>query len=319
MEIINEKYAIYNGDCIEKMQTIPSESIDISIYSPPFSNMYTYSADDRDLSNCANYNEFLEHYTFVIKEVNRILKKGRIVAVHCMDIPQQGQKGLIDLPADIIRLHKENGFVYWDKKTIWKDPLMIAIRTRQQALKHGQLVKDSTHCRGALPDYVIIFKKVGENETPVNHPQGLTDYAGDVDLMNIIEKEEYNMLKNKYIDYIDDKTNKLSQFIWKRYADCMWEDIRPDMFLEYKAARDPDDERHLTPTSLDIIERIITLYSNENEILFTPFMGVGSEVYGAVKNKRKGLGIELKESYFRQSVKNLESLNIVVNEQIKLF
>jgi DNA modification methylase len=320
-EKITNEYAIYEGDCIEKMAQMPSNSIDIIAYSPPFSNMYTYSSDDRDLSNSASYEEFLTHYTFVIKETCRLLKPGRIVAIHCMDMPQNGNAGNIDLAGDIIRLHKEKGFVYWDRKTVWKDPLMIAIRTRQKALIHGQLVKDSTMCRGVLPDYVLIFKKKGQNEVPVTHQFGLTRYAGDFELMNQSDKEEYAALKQKYIFHTDDKTNRLSHFIWKRYADCMWEDIRANEFLTYKDAKDENDERHLTPTSLDIIDRVITMYSNPNEVLLTPFMGCGTEVYASVSLGRFGIGIELKHNYFKQSIENLSNVKsrFDIDKQQSLF
>jgi len=322
-EVITENYALYEGDSIEKMASMPDNSVDLITYSPPFANMYTYSGDDRDLSNCRSYDEFLEHYEFVIKETLRILKPGRIVAIHCMDIPQNGQLGLIDLPADITRLHKENGFVYWDKKTIWKDPLLIAIRTRQKALIHGQLVKDSTKCRGVLPDYVLVFKKKGENEVPVVHPYGLTEYYGDIELMNILEKEQYRILRSQYLGkkHTQDKTNRLSHFIWKRYASCLWEDIRPNEFVSYKGARDKDDERHLTPTSLDVLKRIVIMYSNEDEIVFSPFGGVGSDAYSAVSLGRKAISCELKASYFSQKVKNMKGLDnpTALAKQEKLF
>ena len=320
-EIITEKYALYEGDSIEKMKAMPDECVDLITYSPPFADMYTYSGDDRDLSNCRTYEEFLEHYEFMVKETARILKPGRIIAIHCMDIPQNGQKGLIDLPADITRIHKKNGFVYWDKKTIWKDPLMIAIRTRQKALIHGQLVKDSTKCRGVLPDYVLVFKKTGENQVPVTHNFGLTEYFGDIELMNATEKEEYLYLKTLYLNHAEDKTNKLSHFIWKRYASCLWEDIRPNEFVSYKEARDRDDERHLTPTSLDVLKRIVIMYSNKDEVVFSPCGGVGSDAYAAVFLGRKAISCELKTSYFNQKIKNLKQLDIVeINvKEISLF
>ena len=308
-EVITENYALYEGDSIEKMKNMPDNSVDLITYSPPFADMYVYSGDDRDLSNCRTYDEFLEHYEFMVKETNRILKPGRIIAIHCTDIPQNGQKGLIDLPADITRIHKKNGFVYWDKKTIWKDPLLIAIRTRQKALIHGQLVKDSTKCRGVLPDYVLIFKKIGDNQEPVTHNFGLTEYIGDIELMNKTEKEEYLYLKTLYHNHTEDKTNRLSHFIWKRYASCLWEDIRPNNFVSYKQARDKDDERHLTPTSLDVLKRIVIMYSNENEVVFSPCGGVGSDAYAAVSLKRKAISCELKSSYFSQKVKNMQELN----------
>jgi DNA modification methylase len=305
-QIITDNYSIINGDCIEVMSEMPDNKIDLSIYSPPFASMYTYSSSDQDLGNSKNYNEFLIHYEYVIKEIFRITKPGRITAIHCMDIPRNGDQGLIDFPGDIIRLHQKNGFKFWDRKNIWKEPLRIAIRTRQQCLKHGQLVKDSLKCRGALADYLLLFKKIGENKIPVNHPFGLTKYEGDLELMNEIELKEYQKLTENFVNYTDDQTNRLSQFIWRRYASSSWEDVNAKHCISYKEAKDVEDDRHVCPLQLDIIIRAIILYSNENEIVFDPFSGVGSTVYSAVKNKRKGMGVELKESYYRQSVKNLQ-------------
>lgn len=306
-EVITDNYALYNGDCIEKMANIPDEKIDAIIYSPPFASLYTYSSSDNDLGNCRTYEEFMEHYAFVVKENFRILKKGRFIAVHCMDLPRNGDGGIQDFPGDIIRLHEQNGFKFWDRKNIWKEPLRVAIRTRQRALMHVQLVTDTSKCRGALADYLLIFKKKGDNETPIVQPFGLTDYAGDTEIMNEIEKAEYMQLKNDYINYTDDKTNRLSQFIWRRYASSAWEDIRPQVCLDYKAARDKEDDRHVCPLQLDVITRFVHLYTNPNETVLTPFMGIGSEVFASVVAGRRGIGIELKPSYFRQAVKNLES------------
>lgn len=320
---ITDKYALYNGDYNEVMQEMNENSVDMTIYSPPFASMYTYSSNDRDLGNCKNYEEFLEQYTYVIKNIHKILKPGRVACVHCMDIPKNGDSGLIDFPGDIIRLHQENGFVFWDRKNIWKEPLRVAIRTRQRALMHMQLTNDTLKCRGALADYLLIFKKKGDSAVPVEKPYGLTSYDGDLTLMNVAEKEEYDALLAKYKNYTDDKTNRLSQFIWRRYASSAWEDIRANIALSYKAARDKDDDRHVCPLQLDIITRSVVMYTNPNEIVFTPFMGVGSEVFGAVVNGRRGIGAELKESYFNQAVKNLaehEHYNMVKdNNDLSLF
>ena len=303
---ITGNYAIYNSDCIETMTEFPDNKIDMSIYSPPFASMYTYSSSDRDLGNSKNYEEFLQHYKFVVQELFRITKPGRITCVHCMDIPRSGDQGLIDFPGDIIRMHQEMGFRFFDRKNIWKEPLRVAIRTRQRALMHCQLCDDTLKCRGALADYLLIFKKRGDNEVPVKKPYGLTEYFGDLTLMNTEERLEYDTLIKQYVNYEDDQTNRLSQFIWRRYASSAWEDIRANVALCYKPARDKDDDRHVCPLQLDVITRAITLYTNKKEIVFTPFMGVGSEVYGAVTTGRKGIGVELKESYYRQAVKNLE-------------
>ena len=308
-ELITDRYALYRGDCIEKMSKMPDNMVDMVIYSPPFANMYTYSSSDHDLGNCRNYAEFLEHYEFVVKELFRITKPGRFVAVHCMEIPLNADQGLDDFPGDIIALHKRLGFKYWDRKNIWKEPLRVAIRTRLRALMHVQLCNDSSKCRGALADYLLIFKKKGDNLVPVAHPFGLTNYAGDLELMNEIEKMEFLQLKEDYVNHTEDHTNRLSQFIWRRYASSAWEDIRANVCLSYKEARDKDDDRHVCPLQLDIVTRAVELYTNPGEIVFTPFMGIGTEVFGAVAAGRKGIGVELKQSYFNQSVKNLNEVD----------
>lgn len=317
-QIMEENFVLYNGDCIEVMSELESGSIDFSIYSPPFSSMYTYSSSDRDLGNNKTYEEFLEHYEFVIKDINRLTKSGRLTAVHCMDIPKSGDGGLIDFPGDIIRLHEKNGFKYFDRKNIWKEPLRVAIRTRQRALMHQQVYKDSLLCRGALADYLLIFKKIGENKIPVHNKYGFEEYFGDIELMNEIEKKEYMHYLNKYVKYTDDKTNKLSQFIWRRYASSSWEDVRANECLCYKPARDKEDDRHVCPLQLDIVRRSVELYTNKDEIVLTPFMGIGSEVYAAVELERKGIGIELKESYFNQAYKNLKEIK-KIKVEIELF
>ena len=317
-ELLTKEYAVYNGDCIEKMQSLPDEFIHLSIYSPPFASLYTYSSSDNDLGNCKTYAEFLQHYEYAVKEIHRVTLPGRITAVHCMDLPKNGDGGITDFPGDIIRLHEKLGFKYWDRKNIWKEPLRIAIRTRQRALMHQQIINDSTKTRGALADYVLMFKKKGINEIPVTNPTGLSNYAGDFTLMNKEERDEYLAYKNKYVNWEQQETNRLSQFIWRRYASSNWEDIRANEMLEYKKAKDEDDERHVCPLHLDVIERTITLYSNPGETVLSPFMGVGSEVYGAVKLGRKGIGIELKESYYKQAVKNMAAVKVANNKQSEL-
>jgi len=318
-KIIKDNYGLYNADCIEVMGEMPDNKIDMAIYSPPFASMYTYSSSDRDLGNCKNYDEFLNHYEYVVKEIFRITKPGRMTCVHCMDIPKNGDNGLVDFPGDIIRLHQKNGFKFWDRKNIWKEPLRVAIRTRQRALMHMQVANDTLKCRGALADYLLIFKKRGDAEVPVKKPYGLIEYDGDLELMNEIEKAEYLALKEKYVNYTDDKTNRLSQFIWRRYASSAWEDIRANRCLTYKEARDPDDDRHVCPLQLDIVTRAVIMYTNANEIVLTPFMGIGTEVFGAVINDRRSIGIELKESYFNQAVKNIEETKHYKDHEDDLF
>ena len=313
----NDKYTLINGDCIQVMGKMPDETIDMAIYSPPFHNMYCYSSSVYDLGNNKSYEEFFDHYKYVVKETWRLMKPGRLLCVHCMDIPKA--TGLVDFPGDIIRLHQDEGFMFWDRKNIWKEPLRVAIRTRQRALMHMVLAQDTSKCRGALADYLLVFKKKGENKVPIEKPYGLTEYDGDLSLMNSEEFAEYNTLKLKYTKHTNDKTNRLSQFIWRRYASSAWEDIRANEALCYKPARDKDDDRHVCPLGLDIITRSIVMYSNPGEVILSPFAGVGSEIYGAVSKGRKGVGIELKPSYYRQAVKNILPLITTKEVQKELF
>lgn len=303
-EYVTDNFSLYNGDCVDVMPEFPDKCIHLSVYSPPFNDLYAYSSSNRDLGNCKTYEEFLEHYEFVVKEIARLTIPGRMTCVHCMDIPKS--KKLVDFPGDIIRLHEKNGFDYWDRKNVWKEPLRVAIRTRQRSLMHGQIVKDSTMTRSALADYILTFKRKGENTVPVFHEFGLTEFVGDFQLLSQPEKEEYSFLEKKYQGWTEDKTNKLSQWIWRRYASSNWSDIRANRMVEYKPAKEDEDERHVCPLHLDLIERLVVMYSNKGEVVLTPFGGVGSETYMAVKLNRKGIGIELKQSYFKQNIKNTE-------------
>lgn len=295
---LTDQYALYHGDCVEVLPGLPDGSVHLSVYSPPFSDLYNYSSDDRDMSNCATHEQFLEHYEFLIREIARLTMPGRLSAVHCMDLKKGS--GLRDFPGEIIALHEKHGFVYHSRHVIWKEPLKVAIRTRSQGLMHKQIVKDSTVCRVALPDYVLAFRKKGKNPVPVAHPLGLSHYAGG----RIVPPK----LLHKYRGWLDPKTNKLSHWIWQKYASAFWDDIRNERLLPYREAKDQDDEKHVCPLQLDVIERCLTLWSNPGETVLTPFMGVGSEVYCAVKNGRKGIGVELKPSYFRQACRNVESI-----------
>lgn len=311
---ITDKYALYCGDCVEVMETLPSDSVDMSIYSPPFGGLYNYSSDERDLSNCKDYDEFFKHYRFVVEGIYRLTKPGRITAVHCIDIPRGGAlagKGLMDFPGDIIRLHEELGFRYSARYSVWKEPLGVRLRTMAKGLAHAQIVDDSSLCDVAGADYLLMFRKKGDNQTPISHPMGLMSYAGSrgipADLI------QYKGWTGKQTE------NKYSQWIWRQYASAFWDDVRIDRVLPYKESREKDDERHVHPLQLDVIERAVVLWSNPEEVVLTPFMGVGSEVYGAVLNGRKALGIELKNSYFNQSVRNLQSINESEKENLDLF
>lgn len=318
-QIHTDKYSLYEGDCMDVLPTITDNSIDLSVYSPPFAGLYNYSSSEKDFSNCETKEQFLEQYEYLIKEMSRITKPGRINAVHCQDIVIHTTKhNLWDFPHEIIRLHLKYGFTYNNKITIFKEPLEVRNRTMVNSLKHKQLVEDSTKVYPAIPDYLLIFRKGGENKVPVTHNFGLTHYAGANPLLAYSTTREKSMqlkygiyedLKKKYAGHKDPKTNKLSHIIFQRYMSNIWDDIRNNNVLDFKKSRDEDDEKHVHPLQLDVIDRIVDLYSNENEIVLTPFMGVGSEVYSPVSLGRKAIGIELKDSYFKQAVKNLKTVN----------
>lgn len=309
---ITEDFAIYNSDCMYVLPTLPDKSIDLSIYSPPFCGLYNYSSSENDFSNCDTYEAFSEQYEFLVKEIARVTKPGRITAVHCQDICENVTENfLYDLPHAIIEAHLRNGFKYCNRITIWKEPLKVRIRTMVRSLMHKLIVEDSTGNFPAQPDYVLIFKRVGKNEVPVTHPNGLTRYAGAVPLLPEMERRygPWDHIVAKYKDWKDQRTNKRSHIIWQRYASSVWDDIRNDNVLQYKEAREDDDEKHVHPLQLDVIDRLVDLYSNAGETVLTPFMGVGSEVYSPVSMGRKAIGIELKESYFKQAIRNLATVH----------
>jgi len=303
-QAITKEYAIYQGDCIEVMQGLKSESIHLSVYSPPFGGLYHYSSSERDLSNCRDYDQFFEHYGYVVSEIHRLTIPGRLTGVHCMDVPSgnSGKDHLIDFPGDIIRLHSKAGFDYVARYAVWKEPLGVRNRTMAKNLAHKTIVDDSSKCSVASADYLLMFRKRGENPIPIAHPTGLTEYCGERQIPP--ELLPYRGWKGNQIE------NRYSHWIWRQYASAFWDDVRIDNVLPFKESRDEDDEKHVHPLQLDVIERCLVLWSNPSEVILTPFMGVGSEVYQAVKSGRKGIGIELKPSYYRQAVKNLESLGL---------
>lgn len=316
-QVITPQYAIYNSDCMEVLPALPDNSIDLSIYSPPFAGLYNYSSSERDFSNCENKEQFLDQYEFLIAQMARVMKPGRITAVHCTDVFDNACR-LWDFPHEIIRLHEKYGFQYRNRITIWKEPLKVRMRTMVKSLMHKLIVEDSTQCFTAMPDYVLILTKKGDNVVPVTHPKGLTRYFGATPIlpnilqawnnaneMRLTEDELWDHLKNTYADHEDPKTNKLSHYIWQRYASSVWDDIRIDNVLPFRDSKDPDDEKHVHPLQLDVIDRLVDLYSNSGETVLTPFMGVGSEVYSPVSLGRKAIGIELKDSYFKQAQINL--------------
>jgi len=305
--IEKKNYTLILGDSCEEVKKIKNESIDFSIFSPPFAELYQYSSSIRDMGNAKNYDDFFIQFNFLISELYRIIKKGRLISVHCIDIPamkeRDGYIGLKDFPGDIIKNFQAVGFIYHSRHIIWKDPLIEATRTKAIGLMHKQLCKDSAMSRAGLPDYLLTFRKGNDNEVLISKPNGFKEYYG---------KDEPNISKDK-IEY--------SHNVWRKYASPIWSDIRQTYTLN-KGEKDNESEKHICPLQLDTIARAISLWTNENETVFTPFLGIGSEIYQAVKMNRKGIGIELKESYFRQAVKNLESLEKEEKEkdlQMELF
>lgn len=307
---ITDRYAAYNGDCLEVMPMLPDGSIHLSIYSPPFAGLYHYTSSDRDLSNSRSYDEFMEHYGFVVQEIHRLTMPGRMTAVHCMDIPS-GNTGrndhLLDFPGDIIRLHESLGFRYVARYHVWKEPLAVRLRTMAKGLAHQTIVEDSSRCTVASADYLLVFRKDGDNPVPIEHPVGLTEYAGERTVPPELMK--YRGWKGKQTE------NRFSHWVWRQYASAFWDDVRIDRVLPFRDARDDEDEKHVHPLQLDVIDRALVLWSNPGERVLTPFMGVGSEVYGAVQQGRVGIGIELKPTYYRQAIKNLRAAGSEAEQQ----
>lgn len=307
-QVVTEDYAIYNSDCMYVLPTLPDESIDLSIYSPPFAGLYNYSSHENDFSNCESKEQFLDQYEFLIAEMARVTKPGRINAVHCTDV-FDNRSFLWDFPHEIIRLHEKHGFHYRNRITIWKEPLKVRMRTMVQSLMHKFIVEDTTRCFTAMPDYVLIFTRSGENKVPVTHEFGLNEYFGETPFLqaHIDTYGDYETFRKKWENFTGDpKENKMSHLIWQRYASSVWDDIRIDNVLPFKDSKEEDDEKHVHPLQLDVIDRLVELYSNPNETVLTPFMGVGSEVYSPVSMGRRAIGIELKESYFKQAILNMK-------------
>ncbi len=311
---ITDNYAAYHGDCCEVMPTLPDASIHLSIYSPPFASLYHYSSSDRDLSNNGGYEDFFDHYDYVVQEIHRLTMPGRMTAVHCMDVPRSntGCDTVIDFPGDIIRQHERIGFGYVARYCVWKEPLGVRNRTMMKSLAHKTIIDDSSRCTNASADYLLVFRKKGDNPIPIEHPTGLHEYAGARQM-----PEENAAMGPGYEG--DQKKNRFSHWIWRQYASAFWDDVRLDRVLPYREARGEDDEKHVHPLQLDVIDRCLTLWSNPAENVLTPFMGVGSEVYAAVMGGRKGIGIELKETYYRQALRNLQDAEASRPVQASLF
>jgi len=297
-QTITDSYALYCGDCCELLPSLPSASVHLSIYSPPFCGLYHYSSSERDLSNSRTRGEFLDHYAFVVNELARLTLPGRLTAVHAADVPV-GDGVLFDFPGEIIRLHESCGFRYIARHMVWKPPLAVRMRTMARGLAHRTITEDSALADVAGADSVLIFRNAGTNSIPITHPVGLLDYAG-------ARRPPADVLP--YRGWTGPQTeNRYSHWIWRQYASAFWDDVRIDRVLPFRESREEEDEKHVHPLQLDVIERIVTLRSNSNERVLTPFMGVGSEVYGAVRAGRHAIGIELKASYYRQAVRNVEA------------
>lgn len=284
-QTIKENYSLYNGDSCEIMTSIPDNSIHYSIFSPPFADLYVFSNSERDMGNCKSKSEFYEHFRFIVKELYRIMMNGRLVSFYCMNLPTSKQRdgfiGITDFRGELIRLFEECGFIYHSEVCIWKDPVIAMQRTKALGLLHKQIKKDSAMCRQGIADYLVTMRKPGENPERITH----TDETFPVK-------------------------------VWQNYASPVWMDINPSNTLQRTSAREEKDEKHICPLQLDVIERGINLWTNPNDIVFTPFMGIGSEIYQALKMGRRGIGIELKESYYNQAVLNCDNVEKVKHSSL---
>lgn len=308
MNVINQKheeqYSIYHGDTVEVAQGLPDNSVGFSVFSPPFETLFTYSNSDRDMGNARSSEDFWQHYKFLIREQHRVMKPGRLVAIHCMNLPTSKQNhgyiGIRDFRGEIIRAYQDAGFVFHSEICIWKDPVVAMQRTKALGLLHKTICKDSSMSRQGIPDYIAVMRKLGDNDTPISG--AMDHYVGD----NV--PPHY-----KPVEYDDNRTawvpaNESASVIdiWQRYASPVWMDINQTDTLNYREGRDSDDERHICPLQLDVIERCLQLWSMPGDTVWSPFMGIGSEGYMAVKMGRKFIGAELKASYFDLACRNME-------------
>lgn len=298
-QVITDKYAIYHGDSCELIRAIHGDSIDFGVHSPPFEGLYRFSNSERDISN----NEkggFWQHYSFLISELLRVTKPGRLHSVHVMQLPmskgRDGHIGMRDFRGEVIRAYTDAGWIFSSEVCIWKDPVVAQQRTKSIRLLHNQMVKDSNLSGQGLADYVVTFRKPGENTSPIK--EGFSQYVGDPS--DEPDRSKYTMPM--------DARNWYSIEVWQRYASPVWMDIRQTRTLQYRGGRDEKDEVHISPLQLDVVERCIDLWSNPGDVVITPFLGIGTEVYSAVEMNRFGVGFELKKSYFDQAVKNIAQL-----------
>lgn len=310
-----ESFIAYNADCIEIARDMDDDSVGFIIYSPPFSSLYTYSNDERDMGNSKSDGEFFQHFGYLIKEMYRTLKPGRLMAVHCMNLPTSKQNdgfiGVRDFRGDLIRAFQGEGFVYHSEVCIWKDPVVAMQRTKALGLLHKTIKKDSSMSRMGIPDYLVVMRKPGENESPISGE--LAYYVGDNPApgFSSVERPDGSLY------WVVDHENATNIDTWQRYASPVWDDINQTRTLQYQNARASDDERHICPLQLDVIERSMQLWSNPDDVVFSPFMGIGSEGYVALQMGRKFVGAELKESYFDLAKRNLDEAENV--KQAEMF
>ena len=297
-ETVTSKWAIYNGDAVDVLAGIPDASVHYSIFSPPFASLYTYSNSPRDLGNCKSDDEFFEHFSHVIYQLRRVMRPGRNVSFHCMLMPtskeRDGYIGLKDFRGDLIRAFQAQGFIYASEVCIWKDPVTQMQRTKALGLLHKTVRGNAAMSRQGLADYLVTMRAPGEDDTRIVH------YRDDNECVDACETQG--------LDYADQANSIYPVELWQKIASPIWTDINPSDTLQYRSAREHDDERHICPLQLEVIRRGIQLWTNPGEVVLTPFCGIGSEVYSAVQLGRFGIGVELKGSYYDQSVKNLHSL-----------
>jgi hypothetical protein len=301
MKVLNQdqglNWMLYNGDCVEVVKSLPDNSIHYTIFSPPFASLFTYSDLPEDMGNCKTDAEFYEHFGYLVPELYRLTMPGRLLSFHCMNMPytivKDGFIGIKDFRGDMIRLFQSAGFIFHSEVLIWKDPLLQAVRTKIITLAHKQLVKDSAMSGIGLPDYIITMRKPGKNPEPIAHGRGLETYIGTRDEPAAPKNDEPGV-------------NKYSHEVWQRYASPVWFDINQSNTLNIQQAREAKDERHICPLQLDVIARCLELWSNKNDIILSPFAGIGSEGYKAILMKRRFIGIELKKTYYDQAIKYLK-------------
>lgn len=319
-QYVSDRVSLYNGDSCELIKNIPASSIHYSIFSPPFASLYTYSNSDRDLGNCRTHSEFYEHFQFIVQELYRVLMSGRLVSFHCMNLPtskeRDGYIGITDFRGLLIKMFQDAGFIYHSEVCIWKDPVIAMQRTKALGLLHKQIKKDSCMSRQGIADYLVTMRKPGVNEEPVWH-YGNEIEAGKKNGIESITKvyktadniEDFDEKEELEEQLSGDVKNRIFPVdLWQKYASPIWTDINPSDTLQGRSAREEKDERHICPLQLQVIERAINLWTNPNDIVFSPFLGIGSECYQALKMGRRGVGIELKESYFNQAVANCKAI-----------